>query len=354
MTRHKIVVIGASAGGLYAVQEIVSKLPADFAASVFIVIHMSPRSSGALPEILNRAGPLQVSHARHGEQVRAGHIYVAPPDRHMLLDNSLVKVVRGPVENGFRPAVDPLFRTAALAYGSRVVGVILSGGLDDGTVGLSMIKRCGGTAIVQEPEEAVVRSMPESAIVNVEVDHVLPAAEIAGKLVRLVQNSYGSGKPKMNKKANNLGPDPVDMNMKGLAEREMPQPPSRFTCPECGGTLWEFDSGGFLHYRCHVGHGFTAESLMAEQLGEIEAALWSAVRALAENAGLSRRMAAKAREGNLIGLAESYEDRANAADHQAASIRELLQNGLRPELHASRGRQPARARRRRTPTKKVM
>src|SRR5688572_26954993 len=181
-----IIVIGASAGGVQAVMEIARHLPAEFDASIFVVIHTSPDSPGILPVLIDRAGPLSCAHAIDREIIRRGHIYVAPPDRHLLIRDDMVICTRGPKENGFRPAVDPLFRTAARRFGPRVIGIILSGGLDDGTMGLLNIKQNGGVAIAQDPGEAIFPSMPASAIQNVEVDHVLPVAEMAAVLARLV------------------------------------------------------------------------------------------------------------------------------------------------------------------------
>ena len=175
MPGRDIIVVGASAGGVQALSDLVRGLPADLPAAVFIVVHTSPTSPGILPEILQRTGPLEAAHCRNGEPIRHGRIYVAPPDHHMVLRDDLVELTRGPRENGFRPAVDPLFRTAARRYGRRVVGVVLSGGLDDGCEGLALIKQYGGLAVVQEPAEAVVPSMPANAIATVSVDHVLPA-----------------------------------------------------------------------------------------------------------------------------------------------------------------------------------
>lgn len=174
-----IVVIGASAGGVQALLALVQQLPADLKASIFIVLHTSPVLPSRLPKLLQNAGSLSAVHATNGAAIQPGCIYVAPPDRHLLIKPGLMQVVLGPKENRFRPAIDPLFRTAALAYGDRVIGVVLSGALYDGTAGLFDIKQQGGLTIVQDPEEAFVSALPKHAIAHVAIDHILPIADIA-------------------------------------------------------------------------------------------------------------------------------------------------------------------------------
>ena len=185
MADHDIVVVGASAGGVEALTNLVAALPADLPASLFVVLHVPATGTSTLPDILSRSGPLPASHAKDGEPIEQGRVYVAPPDHHLLLRDDHVHLARGPRENGHRPAVDPLFRSAAWEHSTRVVGVVLSGALDDGTAGLLAIKARGGVAVVQQPEDALYAGMPNNAIEHVEVDHVLPAAAIAGMLARL-------------------------------------------------------------------------------------------------------------------------------------------------------------------------
>jgi two-component system chemotaxis response regulator CheB len=181
----RLVVIGTSAGGIEALRAIAAALPADFPAAIAIVMHLSPQSPGILDDILNRAGPLRADVARGGERLQPGHIYVAPADAHLLVEPGRLRLTRGPKENRFRPAIDPLFRTAAQVYGPAAVGVILTGNLDDGTAGLWAIKKLGGTTVVQDPADAMFPAMPESAVRHVEIDHVVPLAAIAPLLVRL-------------------------------------------------------------------------------------------------------------------------------------------------------------------------
>jgi two-component system chemotaxis response regulator CheB len=193
MAGHDIIVIGASAGGVEALRRVVSRLPSDLPAAVMIVLHLPAGSDSVLPDILSRAGQLQATHPKHDERVRRGRIYIAPPDQHLLIANGRMQLSDGPPENGLRPGIDPLFRTAALTYGRRVIGVVLSGALDDGTAGLAEIKLRGGIAVVQDPEDALFDSMPRSAIEHVAIDEVLTADGIADALVRLVGRPYTRG-----------------------------------------------------------------------------------------------------------------------------------------------------------------
>jgi two-component system chemotaxis response regulator CheB len=334
MSSRDIVVIGASSGGLQAVGELVRGLPVDTPAALFVVIHTSGASTDTLAAILARSGKLPAAVARNGEPIRRGRIYVAQGNHHLLLEPGHVRVVRGPKQNGFRPAVDPLFRTAAKAYGPRTIGVVLSGALDDGTLGLDHIKRAGGRAVVQEPTDALVDSMPLSAIRSVDVDHVVPAGEMGLLLSSLVREPVGEGEPTM---SHSGGPEQSEMQPDALRTGRLEGPPSPYTCPECGGTLWESDTGKLLTYDCHTGHGFTAESLVASQTVALEDALWSALRALEEHASLQRRMAEHARRGGLEALGQRYDQRMQAAEERSAIIRQAL---LRDDAGQRIGEQP--------------
>ena len=264
MSGHDVIVIGASAGGVEALQTIARALPVRLHASVFIVLHIPPQGPSLLPHILSRVAPLPAHQPADGERLQQGHIYVAPPDHHLLVETDCVRVVRGPHENRTRPAIDPLFRSAARAFGPRVIGLVCTGALDDGTSGLQAIKARGGITVVQDPAEAVYPSMPLSAIRNVAVDYVLPLAEIGPLLARLVAEPA----------PDEAGfPAPRDMAVEiQLAEGDMdpinaqtiPGTPSVFACPECHGTLFEVQDGELLRFRCRVGHAFSAESMEAE------------------------------------------------------------------------------------------
>jgi len=322
----RIIVIGASAGGVEALSRLVSALPGNFPAALFVVLHISPAGPSLLPEILTRVGRNPALHAQDGERIVPGQIYIAPPDHHLLIKPGRMAVTRGPRENSARPAIDPLFRTAARSYGPWVVGVILSGGLDDGTMGLMDVKRFGGITLVQDPHEAMFSSMPSSAIENVLVDRVLMLDEMAPLLTRLshepVPAEEGAAFMGRNNGANQ--PDIAEVGNEELKTRNLTGPPSRFTCPECGGALWELENGKLLRYRCHVGHGYTADSLMAAQTERLEDALWSALRTLEETAGMRHRMAERARQGGWDLMARNYDEQAEHAEAQAGLVRSVL------------------------------
>jgi two-component system chemotaxis response regulator CheB len=326
---HRIIVIGASSGGIEALSDVVSRLPEDLPAAVFVVVHVPPRSISVLPDILNRAGPLTAAHAKDNEKIKPGRIYVARPDFHMLIQDGSIRLVRGPRENNTRPAIDPTFRTAARVYGPRVVGVVLSGALDDGAAGLYAIKQRGGVAVVQDPQDALFPDMPQNAIAAVEVDHVLPKIEIAAVLNRLarepVKDAAGAVSDQMEKET-----EIEDVAMQ--SEEEKPGKPSVYGCPECGGVLWELHDGEMLRFRCRVGHGYTSEGLLSEQSESLDETLWSAYRALQENASLARRLAerAKSNRGSKE-LIRRFEKRASDAAEQARAIRKLLQSGTMSE-----------------------
>lgn len=353
MSRHEssngdgrnIIVIGASAGGIQVLQDLMSGLPENLPAAVFVAVHTSPSSPGILPQILDRAGPLSAAHARNREKIRMGRVYVAPPDFHLLIDDGETLVTRGPKENGFRPAVDALFRTAARAHGRRVVGVVLTGGLDDGTVGLTHIKSEGGIAIVQDPLEAVFPSMPRSAVDNVDVDHVVPVAEMPALLTRLASEPLMKGEG-MSRRGNGR-PDVAEVGKAALHKQQAEGPPSPFTCPECGGALWERKDGKVTRFECHVGHSYTSESLISEKNDELESVLWSALRALEENSELRWRMAKRAEKGPpaVQMMGHHYEQQAREAQERAAILREVLTNGRGVEKMAGTARSENKARR---------
>jgi two-component system chemotaxis response regulator CheB len=305
--RRDIVVIGASAGGVDALSELVAGLPPDLPAAVFIVLHIAAGFPSRLPDVLARRGRLLATHPVHGEKIVPGRIYVAPADNQMMLRPGCVHVVRGPKENGHRPAVDALFRTAAKTYGPRVVGVVLTGYLDCGTAGLLSIKARGGVSIVQDPRDAAVPDMPQSAIAHVTVDHVTPLRGIPDLIARLVQEPAGSWPA-------TLPP--------GLAELEGDElgVAAELVCPLCQGKITGSELNGFQMFRCHVGHAFSLASVAAEQADSVERALWAAVRALDEAAALTQRCAARA-SGDL---AQRYDEKARLQAENAQVIRGIL------------------------------
>lgn len=321
MQNHDIIVAGASAGGIEALQQLVAGLPPDLPASLLLVVHVSTHSPSLLAPILDRAGPLPALVPQDGAVMRRSHIYVAPPDHHLIADGKHLRVVRGPKENRHRPAIDPLFRSAAWAYGPRVVGVILTGMLDDGTAGLWAVKSCGGVAVVQDPETAPYPDMPRSALRNVDADHVLPVEEIPSLLVELARQSVQARRAR--------GSDALkteiefamtEHDIKDMAALGKPTP---FTCPSCHGALWELQEGELVRYRCHVGHAFGADSLLAEQSADLEEALYSALRTLEEKAALLRRLAERfgARDPRN---GSRYHDEALRVDEKADTVRRVL------------------------------
>lgn len=306
---HDIVAIGASAGSIEVLLEMVGELPADLAAAVFVVVHQSADHPSPLPELLSRRGPLPATHPLHGEAIEPGAIYVAPPDNHLQLRAGFIEVVRGPKDNGHRPAADVLFRTAAAAYGSRVIGVVLSGYQDCGTAGMMSIKARGGLAVVQDPETAIAPDMPRHVIERVVVDHIVPPRELPGLIARLVATPAGQA----------IEPDRFIRQLEGaeLGQRV------EVVCPICAGVLTEAQPGVFQHFRCHVGHAFTLEALVREQSEEMERALWAAVRALEESAALARRVSLH----ETGELQQRLADKANTQRRQADALRQLLLHG---------------------------
>ena len=328
-----IAVVGASSGGVEALQRLVASLPADHPGTLCVVMHMSPEARSELPAILSRAGPLPAVSAEDQAPLAAGRIYVAPSNCHLLVEGSALRVVHGPKENRHRPAIDPLFRSAAWSHGPRVVGVILSGGLDDGTAGLWAIKSCGGTTVVQAPEDAEHPEMPMNALTHNRIDHRLPLAEIGPLLTRLAREPVGAtlAKPPA---YSNIGEEVAFAELEAGAEDVYKLGTlSPFTCPSCRGALWEIEEGGHLRYRCHVGHAFSQGSLELEHDIAMETSLYTALRAVEEKAMALRRLADRWPE-RLPKVKRDYEERAAELDRTADSLRELL-GGVVPRLRTA-------------------
>jgi two-component system chemotaxis response regulator CheB len=343
--RRNLIAVGASAGGVEALMDLVNGLPPDVPAAVAVVVHLSPNHRSVLPRMIEKAGRLPARHARDGDIIRPGMIYVAPPDRHLIVQDAHLRLMQGPKENGARPAVDPLFRSAARALGPRVIGVVLSGALDDGTAGLHSIKRRGGLAIVQDPDEAIVGDMPRNAMANVPVDYALSAGEIGKLLPRLareevVMMQHPTLPPDEELRVGLGGVRPIGRGA-----------PSQFSCPSCGGVLMEEHEGDVLLFRCQVGHAFGVESLRTEQEDALESALWAALRALEEKASLSRRMAVRARELKQVRSADRYDERAISAERQAQLVREALQHAQAEMVPIAAPPRKARAKRARKGTR---
>jgi len=313
--QRNIVVIGASAGGIEAVSRVLRSLPPDFAASVFIVVHTAPDSPGILGSIFDQAGPLPAAQAIHRERIRPGRVYVAPPDHHLLIVPGKVVLSRGPRENRFRPAIDPLFRSAAQTYGPRVIGVVLTGGLDDGTNGLWTIKRLGGTAVVQDPDEALSPSMPRSAVAHVSVDHLVRLEELGPLLVRLTAGEVEAEPVPTPEEVSVEVSIAGETNAKEAGVMSLGEP-SNYACPECHGVLLQMREANPMRFRCHTGHAYTLDSLLSEMDVVIEESLWNAIRALEERAMLMRHAGAHARHAHDDGekLLEDAADSQRRAD----------------------------------------
>jgi len=308
LARRDIIVIGASAGGIAVLETILSALPWDFQVSLFVVVHTSEESPGLLPEILNRSSRLPVLYAMHNAPVLPSRVYIAPSGaRHMLLERGRIRLLPGPRENRTRPAIDALFRSASHAYGSEVIGVVLTGNLDDGAAGLADIKIRGGIAVVQDPEEAMAPSMPATAIETAEVDYVLRAESIAPKLVELAAN------------------EAVERLWPSNGEKNMVPAGLTYSCPECGGVLKEIVENGIERYRCRVGHLYSAESLLADQGLAVEKALWAAIRTLEEQAEFAERLADSSRKKQHLRLVKRFSDKAQVSRENASVLRDLLQ-----------------------------
>ncbi|HEV2695561.1 MAG TPA: chemotaxis protein CheB [Verrucomicrobiae bacterium] len=314
MFSHDLIVIGASVGGVEAIPLLIGSLPADLPASVFVVLHTAPQGPGLMPEIIRRTSALPVRHAVDGEKIVRGRVYVAKPDYHLMVNGRHVRVVRGPKENFHRPAIDALFRTAAESYGARVAGVVLTGNLDDGTAGLYAVKTFGGIAIVQDPLEAMAPAMPRSALRNVKVDHCLPLGKIGPLLVRLAtRRDVTMRKKNTSAKKRFLSPKAMEKEF-GL--------PTSFVCPECDGPLWETKPGRALQFRCHEGHAYSPDSLLAAQEQWLERTLWSSARSFDERANLLRRLGERKYHSETVG--KNCGTKAKELEQQSELIRKLL------------------------------
>ena len=334
MAGVEIVVIGASAGGVQALLEILSKLPRDLRVALLVVVHTPSGRASNLPDILSRGGNLPASFVRRDQILEPGHVYVARPDYHMLVTHTGATLNHGPKENGFRPAIDPLFRTTARIYGARAMGVILSGALDDGAYGLKLITDAGGVAVVQDPKEAMVQSMPLSALQYVGDDRVLTTAGIA-KLITESAEHYDEGSAVMARPKTESEPVQVELTIEEMNQEFGPA--SALTCPDCGGALWEIVDGQLVRYRCHVGHLYSADGLDSGQGDVVEQALWTAVRVLEEHADLRSRMSRRATIAGLDAVSSGFADSAETAHTQAQAIRDvLIANELPPSLKPAR------------------
>ena len=328
MAKKDIVVVGASAGGMGAIEALARGLPRDLPAAVFVVWHLAPGVKSVLPQLLNRVGGLPAMNPKDGDPIKPGHVYVAPNDHHMLLEKGYIRITKGPKENRFRPAVDPLFRSAAYIYGSRAVGVVLSGALDDGTAGLWAIKLRGGTAIVQDPADAMHRSMPINALDNVEVDYKVPVAEMGSLLARLAQEEAAPGTLLPAEEREKMEAEvkiarEADSRIENILRFGELSP---FTCPECHGVLTMFREGNLIRFRCHTGHALSASTLLEAGTEQVEMRLMDAMRALDETIMLLNQLGEQyAKQGNTA-AAEQCFNRARDAYERSRPIRQAALN----------------------------
>lgn len=327
MVGHDIVVIGGSAGGVAALKRLCSALPGDLAASLFVVLHISPTSRSFLPELLSRSGKLPAHHAIDGEKIRRGWIYVPPPDLHMLVRAGHVILRRGPRENRTRPAIDPLFRSAAVTYRSRVIGVVLSGTLDDGAAGLTAVKLCGGTTVVQDPNDAMWPEMPRNALAHEHVDHIVAMSDLPALLVRLVGEAPGP-----------MPPIPRNLILEtkiAALETFMPAEqtelgrPIKVSGPQRGGVLNEVAEEGSAGLGCQIGPAVTADAVLAAQSDELGKALESAIRIHRDRGVMFRRMQHRSEAQAMPHAAARWRAGADESEHAAALIAQAL-TMLRP------------------------
>jgi two-component system chemotaxis response regulator CheB len=326
VTLDKVIVIGASAGGVEALQHLLKTVSPELPAAIVVVVHIARTSPGVLPGILARSTRLRVKRAEVGDLLSPGFVYVAPPDHHLTIVGSRLELNRGPRENRQRPAIDVLFRSAALAFGPRAIGVVLTGLLDDGTAGLAAIKKLGGTSVVQEPSEAAFPSMPLNALERVAVDHVVPLAEMGALFRNLVAAPVAAGS-----KSN---PDLPALALEAQLARSHVMSdegsgalgtPAPFGCPDCGGPIWQANDPQVRRYRCHLGHAFTARSMVEGQTAALERSLWASLRLLEERATIMDRMAEDERRSGRLSASGAYAHRAAESRQHAKHILELLE-----------------------------
>jgi len=328
-----LVVVAASAGGLEPLRTLLAGLPADLPAAVLVVLHIPASGGRTLPHILNRVGALPAAAAVDGQRLMPSRVYVAPPDRHLLVHNDTVRTSRGPRQNGVRPAADPLFRSAALMGGPRTIAVVLSGTLDDAALGAATVERRGGRVVIQDPAEASYDSMPRSALATTEHAEVRPVSALAAAVVRLVGEHAGAATagpaPELEAEVRSLlAGDPL----RSALAREY----GDLTCPDCGGPLYHVKDRTVISYDCAAGHRWSPQALLEEQTDAVERALWLAIRSLDERGRLTEGLAEAARQRGHDRTAARFQDASKEARLAADVIRNAT-NGMSRETEAAAG-----------------
>ncbi|MCF0064427.1 chemotaxis protein CheB [Dyadobacter chenwenxiniae] len=330
MSNSHVIVIGSSAGGVTALQQLVADLPSDFKVPIFIVQHVAADVKSYLPEILTQKGPLPACHPKDGQLILPGNIYLAPPDHHILIEGGHILVKQGPKENRFRPSIDALFRSAAYSYGPNVIGVILTGMLDDGSSGMWSVQRMGGTTIVQDPIEAMYPSMPSSVLQYVDVDYLLPLDQISALLIELTNKAMRAEQAGLEDEKQRLKLETSIAAQGNGFENGVLQigEPSHFSCPDCGGAMVQIKEGSLLRFRCHTGHGFSSGSLLHEVKETTEKKLWQSVRSMEESIMLLNIIANNlAEKGNEEATAD-FTSKAQTATNSVNALRAYLYEHL--------------------------
>jgi two-component system chemotaxis response regulator CheB len=339
MANRDILAIGTSAGGVDALVFLAARLQRNLPASVLVTIHLPRHSRSSLDEVLTRAGPLPATFAADGDALRKSHIYIAPPDRHLIVDGDRISLGEGPRENNARPAIDPMLRSAAVCCGSRTIGVVLTGTLGDGASGLWTVHRSGGITVVQDPKDAAFAEMPMTALNRAKPDHIAALKDIPSLLASLAHEPAGEAKtlPRSIQFE-------VEIARTGRSDMEHMDKFGRrsvLSCPDCGGVMWEIDEGDLSRFRCHVGHTYTAE-LMSLALDEnLRHALASAVRALEERAALARKLYHQARNGGHRLLAETWAGKVKEFERETDIIRNSTRRMDRLAAQADAAKQSA-------------